>query len=466
MPRGQLKTEDRLRQVITRLKNINANLRTRLGKALTENKDLRSLASQLQLKLEDKEAQRKHLLEHLYKPSKKTAKKKAKKTRKKAFRREAPKDSEVTEETRFTPTKCPYCKKRDGLSEAKETIIKYQEDIIIVPEKIVKKYIITKHWCSHCQEYVRSDKVPADLERIGANVMAYILYARYRLRLPYNKIQQSLRDLHNFEISEGEIANQFKKAEQLFKNDFKAVKELIKISDKVYCDETGWRVQGKNFWIWVFTAPNAAVRYVIEDTRGKGVAENALGDKEDRVLISDFYGAYTKLPGKHQYCWVHLLRDGKLIDKDCQFHLDLKEVYKQLSRELTKNLKKRKPRRLDKLLDDIVRQKYKYKGKNKAENRLKAEKTEKLQRRIKKYKKELLTCLSYKDILPENNTAERALRNAVVMRKIFNGSRSVSGAKTMEANLTVIDSLMAKNPSKGFFGLVLPRIKKLRGCED
>ncbi|MBU0722364.1 IS66 family transposase [Patescibacteria group bacterium] len=34
------------------------------------------------------------------------------------------------------------------------------------------------------------------------------------------------------------------------------------------------------------------VRYVIENTRGRGVPRQALGDNPDRVLISDFYAAY------------------------------------------------------------------------------------------------------------------------------------------------------------------------------
>jgi len=31
--------------------------------------------------------------------------------------------------------------------------------------------------------------------------MGYILYARYRLRLPLLKIQESLSDLHDFQLS-------------------------------------------------------------------------------------------------------------------------------------------------------------------------------------------------------------------------------------------------------------------------
>jgi len=88
-----------------------------------------------------------------------------------------------------------------------------------------------------------------------------------------------------------------------------------------------------------------------------------------------------------------------------------------------------------------------------------------LQERIRKTKSQLLTCLDYEGVLPENNTAERAPRNHVVMRKIFGGSRSLDGAKAMEVNTAVIDTLLHKNPGKGFFEVILPELKELRGEE-
>lgn len=441
--------EQRLKQANNRLKNENAKLRV-------ENKELRGEIRELKLCLEDKELQRRNLLEKLYKANKKDngmeAKPLGRKIGERGYQRPKPKDSEVTEERKFTPIRCPYCRRNDGLSSVKETIIKYHEDIVIIPEKIVKKYIITKHWCSHCQEYVRSNKVPANIERIGPNVMAYILYARYRLRLPFHLIKQSLADLHNFNISEGEIANQLEKAGGLFKNDYEAVKELIRISDKVYCDETGWRIRGKNFWIWVFVTEKE-IRYVVEDTRGRAVPEDVLGKNEDRVLISDFYAAYKNISGKNQYCWVHLLRDSKLTES--QFHDDLKEIYELLKTELAKNIKKRNYRRLDRLLEEISENKQ-YSDKN-------ADRVKKLQNRISKNRERLLECLKHKDILPENNTAERALRNNVVMRKIFGCSRSINSAKTMEANTSVIDTWMRQEPNKSFMEVLLPKLKQLRG---
>lgn len=449
--RGVLTREKRLETIITRLKIGNLQLREKL-KALTlrlQEKD--NTIKALRLKLEDKELQRKNLLSKLYKSNKEDGENKplGKKPGARGYQRPKPKDEDITEDVKFIPNKCPFCHSRDLLP-AQQEMVKYQEDIVIIPEKIVKKYTIAKHWCPHCKTYVRSNNIPPEiehLERIGPNVMAYILYARYRLRLPFQKIQQSLSDLHHFHLSEGEIANQLEKAKETFRGDYEAIIELIKISDKVYCDETGWRVRGKNFWIWVFVT-DQGVRYVIEDTRGKGVAQNALGDNENRVLISDFYAAYKNLPGQHQFCWVHLLRDSKATES--MFHEDLKKIYASLKEELKKELPTRDGERLDGLLEQI-------RDKNYTDNNILA--VQKLQARIRKTKDQLLTCLKYPDVLPENNTAERALRNSVVMRKIFGCSRSVETAKIMEVNTSVIDTLLKQNPNKRFFEVILPKLK-------
>lgn len=449
--KGELTREKRLETIITRLKGGTLELRKKLKELQLQLKEKDKTINELKLKLEDKELQRKNLLNKLYKPNKQDCENKSlgKKPGARGYQRPKPKDEEVTEEVKFIPNKCPFCHNHDLLP-ANQEIVKYQEDIVIIPEKIVKKYTIAKHWCPHCKEYVRSNKIPPEienLERIGPNVMAYILYARYRLRLPFAKIQQSLSDLHNFQLSEGEIANQLEKAKNTFQNDYAAVIELIKISDKVYCDETGWRVRGKNFWIWVFVT-DEGVRYVIEDTRGKGVPEQALGNKEDRVLISDFYAAYKSLPGKNQFCWVHLLRDSKTTESI--FHEDLKTIYVNLKEELAKELKARNYERLDELLENISRKEYSDKN---------ILQVQKLQKRILKHHDQLLTCLKYTGVMPENNTAERTLRNSVVMRKIFGCSRSVKTAKIMEVNTSVIDTLLKQNPDKRFFEVILPKLK-------
>lgn len=438
--------------IISRLEKANEELRATIKdqesvikelKAIIKGKDKR--IKELEEKLEDKETQRKQLLGYLYKGNrgkKEGGAKPGKRKGARGYQRPKPRQEEVTEQKVYSLSRCPRC--RGEVGKAVDEVVKYEEDIAIVPQKVIRKHVIRRHWCSRCGEFVRATEIP-EIKRIGLNVMAYILYARYRLRLPINKIRQSLRDLHDFGISEGEIVGQLQEAQELFSRDYEGVVELIKQSDSVYCDETGWRVRGQSWWMWVFSTEQGR-RYVIEESRGKGVAKRALGDKQDRVIISDFYRAYAELPGKKQKCWVHLLRDAKGASE--QMCKDLKEVYEELTSELEKEKDKRDKGRIEEKLEAIEKKQYKEK------------KAEQLQKRITEYRKELLTCLEYNGVSPQNNEAERALRNQVVMRKIFGGSRSVNGAKVHEVNSSVIDTKLKLNPNPNFFDVFVPLLRE------
>jgi transposase len=433
---GRLEKEnEKLRATIKELESVIKEL-----KSTIKEKDKR--IKELGDKLEDKELQRKQLLSYLYKANggTKEGKKLGKKEGAKGYQRPKPRDEEVTEQEVYSLRRCPHCHNEVG--KAVDEVIKYEEDINIRPQKIIKKYTITRHWCPRCEEFVKASGIP-EIRRIGLNVMAYILYARYRLRLPINRIKQSLKDLHDFRISEGEVVGQLEEARELFSRDYELITELIKGAESVYCDETGWRVKGHNWWIWVFSTEQGT-RYLIEESRGKGVAERALGEKKDRVIISDFYGAYKNLPGRKQKCWVHLLRDTKEVSG--QMHKDLKEVYEELTKEIEKKKEERESKRIEDKLVTIERRDYK------------EEKAKGLQERISEYRRELLTCLRYDNVMPHNNTAERALRGQVVMRKIFGGSRSVNGAKVHEVNSTVIESKLKANPN--FFDVFVPLIRE------
>lgn len=442
--RGQLSTEVRLRISITRLKKSNQKwqekvkeLTSKLGQKDKEIRELRE-------KLADKEQQRKELQSYLYKPSRHTVsgKKPGHQSGAPAFHRPRPKETDVTEEKTLSLKRCPNC--RSAVSSPAETFVRYEEDIDLAPRKIVRKYVITRHWCGHCETYMTSPEA-ATVKRIGLNVMGYILYARYHLRLPFGKIKESLNDLHNFKISEGEIAAQLREAENLFAKDYEAIKTLVQNAKVVYADETGWRMDGNNWWLWAFVT-DKGIQYLLEDTRGKGVAERALGEKTDRVIVSDGYAVYKNLRGAKQQCWVHLLRKAKI--RSPVLYEELAILYHKLLLELQKPVKERKQKYFADKLTAL------------AAGRCPDPLASKVQERIQRHERDLLTCLAYENVLPENNTAERAIRPQVVMRKIFGGSRSPRGASAHAVNASVLATLQQQNPNQNFFDVLLPLIKK------
>ena len=71
--------------------------------------------------------------------------------------------------------------------------------------------------------------------------------------------------------------------------------ELVRGSKVVHADETGWRQDGANGYVWTFSTPTE--RYFLRWGRHKEVLDEVLDDSFGGVLVSDFYAAYDHYPG-------------------------------------------------------------------------------------------------------------------------------------------------------------------------
>ena len=89
----------------------------------------------------------------------------------------------------------------------------------------------------------------------------------------------------------------------------------LRQSDYVQGDETGWRENGHNGYLWSFSTPSVCY-FTYPKTRAGQVVTDVLGSDYKDIVLSDFYGGYNAHQGLHQRCWVHLLRDvHELTDK-------------------------------------------------------------------------------------------------------------------------------------------------------
>ena len=88
-----------------------------------------------------------------------------------------------------------------------------------------------------------------------------------------------------------------------------AILDRIRASPVVHADETGWRQNGNNGYVWTFSTPTE--RYFLRRGRGKAVVDEALGESFSGVLVSDCYAAYhhydapKHYDGPKQRCWTH-----------------------------------------------------------------------------------------------------------------------------------------------------------------
>src|SRR5205823_8249558 len=73
-------------------------------------------------------------------------------------------------------------------------------------------------------------------------------------------------------------------------------------------DETGWKVGGRLWWLWVFVTRDVTV-YAIQPGRGYAQAAAILGPRYHGIVVRDGWAPYRKLAqATHQTCLAHLLR--------------------------------------------------------------------------------------------------------------------------------------------------------------
>ncbi len=78
----------------------------------------------------------------------------------------------------------------------------------------------------------------------------------------------------------------------------------VKQGPKIWADETGWRVKGKLWWLWIF-ANERSTYYWADEKRGAAVVQQILGEIFLGILIVDGWHAYTKIvcvTGKPVWC--------------------------------------------------------------------------------------------------------------------------------------------------------------------
>ena len=113
--------------------------------------------------------------------------------------------------------------------------------------------------------------------------------------------------MHQLRRSVGAIVSAIHQTAQRAQPAVAAILDRIRASPVVHADETGWREDGANGYVWTFSTPTE--RYFLRRGRGKAVVDEALGESFSGVLVSDCYAAYHHYDGPKQRCWAHLLRD-------------------------------------------------------------------------------------------------------------------------------------------------------------
>ncbi len=287
--------------------------------------------------------------------------------------------------------------------------------------------------------------------RLGVRLVSLIATLRTVMRLPIRQIRELLQTLHGVEVSIGEIAEVLHRLVIHAQPVLDGLLVTLRASPAVQADETGWREDGLNGYIW--SVSTSTIRYYeYHHSRAGEVIKQLIGEDFGGVLGSDFYAGYNIHQGLHQRCWVHFLRDAHTLKEDfptdealLAWAASVKAIYDEAvlwaEQGPDPHLTPRKQslarvaqqhafeERLWQLCQPYVR--------TQAPQHTLCE-------RVERFLPELFVFVAVPGVPAHNNLAERSVRRLVIARKISGGTRSPKGSQTRMGLASLFGTWMAQ----------------------
>jgi len=345
------------------------------------------------------------------------------------------------------PKTCPHCQ-GPHLQPVQETHNHVQEDIVLQPRTVATCFVHQQAYCPVCDCRVVQ---PGPGELLGAYIgpaaKATAIYMRYELNVPDRKISRFFADFFGLKFVP---ASAFGFERQAVRRGLPLYADLL---DKVrslavaHADETSWREDGHNFWVW-FAGNKDLAAFHLDEHRSAEAAQAVLGQRFPGVLVADAYASYNGVHPKHrQSCLAHIKTKAKELDQElallkgaaadpqarqfCQaiqgWVHDACQTHHRLSQGPWRaKAAKKQGRALRARLRRLCSEPLRYARAESFRQRL-----------LGKEQKRLLTCFDRPKVPPTNNLAERSLRPVVIMRRVIQGTRSEKGLE----NHSVLRSL-------------------------
>jgi len=339
-----------------------------------------------------------------------------------------------------TVDNCSLCGKdlsdQKPLESINGRIIEDIPDVIERPEVI--KVEQEKKYCPDCKEVITAkSELALPKADIGLNSTILICYLWVALCLPFTRIRDYLKAFFGKDISTSGLSRHVIRVSRIMGDVYKEILGDINNAVTLHADETGWRVRGKNWWLWVFGTQESAY-FTVDQSRGGSVVRRVLGEIFLGLLVVDGWGAYLALICKQQSCMAHLLRKIRKfrdafphLSSIVKFYMKLRRILrdgerlqadrKKLGEKVFQRRLERLKKRLEKLVnwpdpDDILQE---------------------IIKKVKRQQPRILTFVEHPDAPCHNNYGEYLIRIGVLKRKVSGGSVSAEGANAYAVLLSI-----------------------------
>jgi transposase len=317
--------------------------------------------------------------------------------------------------------------------------VRHQVEELPVISVTVTEHRAQRVRCPDCGVRPRAE-FPATVaaSAFGPRFQAAVATLSVRNRISRRDVVELCEQLFASRISSGTVEAILGRTAGALDQPYADLLQRVRDARHLNMDETGWRTAGERRALWgAFTERHAVLQ--VAANRHEDHAKALLGETK-AIVTSDRWWAYAHLPlARRQLCWSHLQRDfaahaeglagekafGEAGLAICERVFWAWEVYQHTGERAQLKLTVRALRRE---LKPILRT---YSGKSP-----RCKYTRGMARNLLKAWPALWTFAQHRGVQPTNNHAERALRGAVIYRKLSLGSQSEGGERRTERLLS------------------------------
>jgi transposase len=342
----------------------------------------------------------------------------------------------VDERRVYLPERCGCGHVFTGAEDRVGEPVVYQQYELPVVRPLVFEHTRVRLGCPGCGRPSLAGLPGAALAGFGPRLDAHIAMLAGVFRLSRDQVREVVVEVFGVPACKGSIDNSIMRMSAVLADPWAELRHAIGQADVVHADETTWRLAGAQQWLWVAASALIAC-YRIDPARSQRAAKALLGENFGGFVVSDRYAGYHFLDIlQQQLCWCHVIRqlvevsqrDGIAGRRGTQLValardvISVHRVYLQddhdpawLTGELAPLREKIKT-----LLEQCATGRH--------------ERTANFAAGLLAEYDALWTFADVPDLQidPTNNAAERAVRHAVLMRRIQGGTQSDQGNRWIE----------------------------------
>ena len=349
----------------------------------------------------------------------------------------------VEECQNVVPIKPPACR-RCGELLAGSDVQPLRHQVWEIPEirPLVTEYQLHRLTCPHCSTSTCGQLPPGvPHSQAGPRLVALTALLMGCFKQSKRRVALFLEQVLNQPCSPGWVVKLQNQATAGLTPAYKELAAQLPTEPVLGIDESPTKEARLKSWLWTFVASTYTV-FALRNTRAATVLQELLTETFDGVVNCDRAKMYWRI-GRPQWCWAHLKRDFQaLIDHpDHQVKRlgrDLMRPTRELFRHwaryrdgtITRTGMLRLLRPIRQEIDALLLRGV-FSGNPKLIGMCEP---------LYDHRAWLWTFLDVEHVEPTNNVSERALRPAVIWRKLSFGTQSARGSRFVETILTVVET--------------------------